>query len=257
MLQPGLLFLLLPLFCPLKATSAATFVVLRRLLLLGRLFLAPRQHLRAGGQGDELLGPHFPLELFMIAKELEAKILRLHKAEGWPVGTIAFQVGVHHKTVRRVLRQAGEITKRTYPPRPSMADPYIPFVKETLEEYPTIRASRLFEMVKQRGYPGGVDHFRTIVAKHRPKKPAEAYQRLTTLMGEQGQVDWGHFGHITIGEAKRPLNAFVMVLSWSRMLFLCFFLNQKMGSFLSGHVKAFSFFAGVPRVCLYDNLMTT
>jgi len=152
------------------------------------------------------------------------------------------------------LRQAGEAPKRTKPPRPSIVDPYLPFVKEILEEYPTIRASRLFEMVKQRGYPGGVDHFRVIVARHRPKKVVEAYQRLTTLMSEEAQVDWGHFGHITIGDAKRPLNAFVMVLSWSRMIFLCFFLNQKMGSFLTGHVRAFSFFGGIPRVCLYDNL---
>jgi len=128
----------------------------------------------------------------MIPKELEAKILRFYHAEKWKVGTIAKQLGIHHNTVERVLSQANSpFVKRTV--RPSMVDPYMPFVLETLEEYPTLTASRLFEMIKDRGYPGGQDHFRSIVAKHRPRSPAEAYLRLRTLPGEQAQVDWGSF----------------------------------------------------------------
>jgi hypothetical protein len=73
----------------------------------------------------------------------------------------------------------------------------------------------------------------------RPRKPAAAYLRLRTLPGEQAQVDWGHFGSIQIGRAKRPLMAFVMALSWSRQIFLRFYLNQRMESFLRGHVAAF------------------
>ena len=68
-------------------------------------------------------------------------------------------------------------------------------------------------MVHERGYRGGPDHFRHLVACHRPRRPAEAYLRLRTLPGEQAQVDWGHFGHLAIGRARRPLMAFVMVLS--------------------------------------------
>jgi transposase len=48
--------------------------------------------------------------------------------------------------------------------------------------------------------------------------------------------------------------AFVMVLSYSRHLFLRFYLNAAMGSFLHGHVAAFTFFNAVPRTLLYDNL---
>ena len=88
----------------------------------------------------------------------------------------------------------------------------------------------------------------------RPRPPAEAYLRLRTLPGEQAQVDWGHFGHLQIGRARRPLMAFVMVLSHSRMVFLRFFLDARMDSFLRGHVLAFIAFGGVPRVLLYDNL---
>ena len=88
----------------------------------------------------------------------------------------------------------------------------------------------------------------------RPRPAAEAYLRLRTLPGEQAQVDWGHFGHLSIGRARRPLMAFVMVLSHSRMIFLRFFLDARMDSFLRGHVEAFCAFNGCPRVALYDNL---
>jgi len=189
----------------------------------------------------------------MIPPELEAEILRLYHAEKWRVGTIARQLGIHHSTVERVLARAG------LPPgersvRASIADPYIAFIVETLEKYPKLCASRLYEMVTERGYPGGPDHFRTIVARHRPRPLAEAYLRLRTLAGEQAQVDWGHFGKHVVGQATRPLMAFVMVLSYSRHIFLRFFLGSAMANFLRGHVAAFEFFGSVARVVLYDNL---
>jgi transposase len=189
----------------------------------------------------------------MIPPELEAKILRLYHAEKWKIGTLANQLGVHHSVVRRVLSQAGIGEARTTT-RPSIADPYVPFIVKTLEDYPKLPASRLYEMVRERGYPGAPDYFRSIVARYRPKKPAEAYLRLRTLPGEQAQVDWGSFGKLTIGKASRRLSAFVMVLSYSRMLFLRFYLDQKMANFLRAHQEAFSTFGGVARILLYDNL---
>lgn len=189
----------------------------------------------------------------MISKEQEAKIRRLYQAEGWPIGTIARQLGLHHTTVRRALARSGfEDVKRSE--RPSMVEPYLPWIHETLENYPRLPASRLYEMVKQRGYPGGPDHFRHTVALYRPRPSAEAFLRLRTLPGEQAQVDWGHFGKIRIGRGSRLLMAFVMVLSWSRQIFLHFFPGHRMENFLRGHEGAFSAWGGVARVLLYDNL---
>lgn len=190
----------------------------------------------------------------MIPKDLEAEALRLWHAEKWPIGTIASQLGIHHSTVRRVLSQDGQETVRQFL-RPTLADPYLPFMRETLEKYPKLRASRLYQMVKERGYPGAPDHFRAVVARIRPRPPAEAYLRLRTLPGEQAQVDWGHFGWVTIGQARRRLYGFVMVLSWSRQIFLRFYLgHDHTANFLRGHADAFAFLGGVPRVILYDNL---
>lgn len=189
----------------------------------------------------------------MIARALETEILRLHHTEHWPVGTIATQLRVHHSTVRRVLAQAGAPVAQPTP-RPSIIEPYRAFIVETLGKYPTLRASRLYTMVRERGYPGAPDHFRAIVARLRPRPAAQAYLRLRTLPGEQAQVDWAHFGKLTVGRAVRPLMAFVMVLSYSRHLFLRFYLGAAMNYFIRGHVEAFASFNSVPRVLLYDNL---
>jgi transposase len=131
---------------------------------------------------------------------------------------------------------------------------YLPFIRQTLENFPTLTASRLFAMAHERGYRGSPDHFRHLVGCHRPRPKAEAYLRLRCLPGEQAQVDWGHFGHLEIGRARRPLMAFVMVLSHSRQIFLRFFPDARMENFLRGHVAAFAAWGGVPRVLLYDNL---
>ena len=125
-----------------------------------------------------------------IASELEAKILRYFHVEKWRTGTIARQLGIHHGTVDRVLSQAG-LPKGMSCRRPSILDPFLPFVLETLEQFPQLTASRLYAMVRERGYCGGPDHFRHLIAHHRPRPIAEAYLRLRTLPGEQGQVDWG------------------------------------------------------------------
>ena len=193
-----------------------------------------------------------------IAPDLVAQILRLYTVEKWRVGTIARQLHVHGDVVRRVLAVNAALGHPWQPPttplRPSRIDPYRPFLLATLSKYPTLTAARLHAMVTERGYVGSTSHFRALVAGLRPRPSAEAFLRLRTLPGEQAQVDWGHFGHLQIGRARRPLMAFVMVLSHSRMIFLRFFLDARMDSFLRGHVEAFIAFNGCPRVVLYDNL---
>ena len=189
----------------------------------------------------------------MIDKDTEAQIVRLHLVEKWRPGTIARHLHIHNGVVRRVLTRVG-IPASTLGRRRSIADPFAGFITETLMKYPDLCASRLYEMVRERGYRGAAGHFRSIVARLRPTKPAEAFLRLRTLPGEQAQVDWASFGEVEVPGGKRPLVAFVMVLSWSRMVFLRFGLSQRMGAFLEGHAAAFAFFGGVPRVLLYDNL---
>ena len=189
----------------------------------------------------------------MIDAALAARIRRLYYAEHWRIGTIASELGVHHDTVA----QAIGLHRLGRPPavqrvRASVLDPYKPFLVATLGQHPRLRATRLHAMVAARGYVGGVVTVRRYVRTVRPAPRAEAYLRLTTLPGEQGQVDWGHFGTIQIGAARRGLSCFVLVLAWSRALYARFTLDQTLESFLRGHVEAFAALGGCPRVLLCD-----
>lgn len=189
----------------------------------------------------------------MIPPEVDAEIRRLFYAEHWRIETIATALGVHHDTVQhaierdRFIRPGAQI-------RPSQLDPYKAFILATLEQYPRLRATRVYAMVRARGYPGSAIQVRRYVRTVRPQARAEAYLRLETLPGEQGQVDWGNFGALQIGRARRQLSCFVLVLSWSRAMYARFALDQTLESFLRGHVEAFTMLGGTPRTILYDNL---
>ena len=187
-----------------------------------------------------------------IPPELEAKILQKHKAEKWPVGTISNQLEVHHEAVERVIREDG--LPKPHFIRTSKLEPYIPFVIEQWEKYPKLPASKMYRMTCARGYSGSESHFRAYTRKFKPRRAAEAYLRRKTLKGEEGQVDWAHFGKVKIGNAIRKLYAFIIVLSWSRRIYLRFFLGMQMANFLLGHKLAFELFGGIPRRILYDNL---
>lgn len=194
----------------------------------------------------------------MISAQLQVEIRRLYEVEGLKLNTIARLLGVHHSTVSAVIeggRKPGTDRAKVRR-RPSMLDPYMPLITETLRKYPTLSAGQVYEMLKRRGYSGGPDHVRHRIAELglRPRRSAEAFLRLRTLPGEQAQVDWGHFGSREVDGGERRLIAFVMVLSYSRRIFLRFFYDARMLSFLTGHVAAFSFFGGVARSLLYDNL---
>ena len=189
----------------------------------------------------------------MISKDLEGQILRLHSNEKWPVGTIAKHLNVHHSVVSRVISSVDR-EGRIQVLRPSLIDPFLPFIREQLGKFPDLTASRLHSMCVSRGYTGGQDHFRDRIRGLRPRRIPEAFLRRATLPGEEAQVDWGHFGKLKVGRAERPLVAFVMVLSYSRRVYLSFHLTMETGVFLSAHEAAFAAFGGVPRVLLYDNL---
>ena len=111
-----------------------------------------------------------------LTPEIEAQILRYYHAERWRIGTIAAQLHVHRDSVARVLTQAG-LPAPGPVRRPSAIDPYLPFILETLMQFPRLRASRLYQMVKERGYPGAPDHFRALVAQLRPRRAAPAWLR--------------------------------------------------------------------------------
>lgn len=189
----------------------------------------------------------------MIPEELRSRIRRLFFAEHWRIGTIASELGVHRDTVALAVETSRFATAR-FRGQALALDPYRDFVRMTLEQYPRLRSTRLLEMIHARGYQGSVFPLRRYVRRVRPVPAHEAFFRLSTLPGEEAQVDWGSFGKLRVSNAERPLSCFVMILSWSRATFARFTLDQTLESFLRCHVEAFARLGGVPRTILYDNL---
>lgn len=190
-------------------------------------------------------------EIQMIDPETHVQIRRYFYAEHWKIGTIASQLGIHKDAVRHAIE--ADRFHRGQALRASIIDPYLEFVRQVLDQHPRLRATRIYQMIRDRGYTGSVVQLRRSVARLRPPV-REAFLRLHTFPAEQAQVDWAHFGHVTVGRAKRALSCFVMTLSYSRALYLEFFFDQTMENFLRGHVRAFQHWGGAPRVILYDNL---
>jgi transposase len=187
----------------------------------------------------------------MISDEQVAHIRHLFHAEHWKIGTIAAELGFHPDTVRRALETNRFRSQHRL--RACLTDPYLDFLRQTLLQYPRLRATRLFQMIRARGYSGSITQLRRVVAELRPPRQG-AFLRLRTFPGEQAQADWAHFGEVAIGRAQRRLSGFVLTLSYSRALWLEFFFDQSLENFLLGHVHAFSDWGGAPRSLETDNL---
>jgi len=189
-----------------------------------------------------------------VAAELGAEIRRLFFAEHWKVGTISKQLGVHEDVVRRV---AGLLSvRRVTPPQELVCGPYAAFIDETLAKYPTLRATRLHDMLKARGFTASVRSLRSHVARVRPKQKVEAFLRIESLVGEQSQADWMHVGRVRVGDHERDLWCFVLVLAWSRAMFAELVFDLTAASLCRSLVRASEALGGSAREWLFDNPKT-
>lgn len=188
--------------------------------------------------------------------DIETDIRRLFFAEHWKVGTIAAQLHVHPDVVRRVAGLTS--TKRVLPSTaaPLLLDAFVPVLQETLQRYPTLRATRLFDMLRERGYAGSLRTLRRRVRSLRPTKRVEAFTHIETVPGEQAQVDWAHVGSLDVPGGQRPLWAFVMVLGYSRALWAELVFEQTVPSLRRSLLRASRAFGGCARQWLFDNPKT-
>ena len=190
--------------------------------------------------------------------ETWATIRRLHEIEKLSKSAVAKRLGIHRWTVRRALASPegppADLPRR--PQVPGKLEPYRDYLVQRLKEYPELTGAKLLYELRRMGYSGGYsilkDHLRGI----RTKSP-RAFLRIETLPGEFAQVDWANVGGMVIGNAKRKVSCFVMVLSYSRRMYIEFTLSQCLEDFLAAHINAFRFFGGgVPKKINYDNLKT-
>ena len=186
--------------------------------------------------------------------EVEAEVVRLHYAEHWRVGTIATQLALHPDVVKRVLGLG--VAKTPSQLKARMIDPYREFIDDTLRRYPKLLATRLYDMVRERGFTGGVRTLREHVALVRPRRRREFYLTTETLPGEQAQVDWAFVGKLPFPGGERQLWLFVVVLAHSRALWAECVLDLSVHSLCRSLVRASVALGGAPRQWLFDNPKT-
>lgn len=191
----------------------------------------------------------------MISVTEWAEIRRLSKVEKLSKRAIARHFGIHRNTVTRALASA---TPQQYQrqPRLSMLAPYQAKIHALLAENAELSAVRILELIREEGYPGQISILRAYVRQVRSQyKPQPVYIRMEYRPGEYGQVDWGEMPDPVLWQGHRcKVAAFVMVLCYSRLLYVEFSLGTTLWDFLRCHQNALSFFGGVPACCVYDNL---
>ncbi len=191
----------------------------------------------------------------MISVENWAEIRRLRKVQKMSKRGVAKRLGIHRDTVTRAL-ESDEPPKYRRASCGSILDPYKPKIHALLAENPNLSGVRIFEIVGGEGYPGKLSIVRDFVREVRPQyKPKPVYIRMEYHPGEYGQVDWGEMPDPVLWQGQWcRVNAFVMVLCYSRLLYVEFSLATQLADFLRCHQNGLYFFGGAPQSCVYDNL---
>lgn len=187
----------------------------------------------------------------MLSYENYCKIKLLHDERKLNVTQIAQELMLDRRTVSRWLN-AKNYHPRKNQERSSKLDKHKREIVRLLENH-DYSGTQVLRILRAQGYDGGATILNEYIRKIRPKSRA-AYLTLTFAPGECAQVDWGEFGSISVGNTKRRLSFFIMVLCHSRLMYLQFTLGQSMAHFLDCHHRAFNYFGGVPQRLMVDNL---
>jgi len=183
-------------------------------------------------------------------------LLREYLEQGWSEGALAAKLGIGRRTVHRWI-ESGQLERdideeavryKSRPPVERKIDPYGPIIQERLQAYPLLSAVRLHGEIKAAGYKGSYTQVKEYVRQVRPVA-VDPVVRFETPPGHQGQVDFAHF---RLPWGRRW--ALLVVLGYSRFLWLRFFQRQDMGTLFAGLEQAFAFFEGVPQELLFDQM---
>ena len=185
----------------------------------------------------------------MITPEEWMDIIELFR-QGISVREIARRTGHSRNTVAKLVGQKAPPVFRK-PGRRSKLDPYKEYLKQRYQDY-RLSCVRLFEEIRAQGYDGSPDVVERYIKQIKDEQvvAAKATLRFETPPGQQAQADWAHVGE----DAAGKIYAFVMVLSFSRMLFVTFTRSMDVPTLMRCHQEAFDYFGGVVQTILYDNM---
>ena len=187
----------------------------------------------------------------MIDYETYCKIKDCHERQRLTIAQTARALGLHAQTVAKWVHRA-QYRARQALPRSSRLDPFKARIVRLLESHP-YSAQQIYQRLREEGFDGGFTIVKDYVRQVRPPR-REAFLKLSFAAGECAQLDWGEYGSIGVGSTRRRLSFFVMVLCYSRLMYVEFTVVQTMEHFLAAHEHAFAAFQGCPTRLMIDNL---
>lgn len=183
---------------------------------------------------------------------MQTTIKSLYK-KGYSQTYIAKVLHVSRKTVRKVLKseERGEENLQKKP-HPSNLDQYREFIEIQLSK--GLSRQRIYQdLINEYQYSGSYSAVRDY-AKKISVSEKKVYMVISTLPGEEAQVDFGYIGTINTNGKPKKAWVFVMALSYSRYMYACIVFEQSVKTFIQCHINAFKYFGGVPETVKIDNL---
>jgi transposase len=186
----------------------------------------------------------------MIDYQTYCQIRHLFTEKKLGLRQIARELNLGVNTVRKWAGRES-FQRAALPRRSSKLDPFKGQIIGLLEQH-AYSAQQIFQRLKEQGYPGRYSILKAFVRQVRPK-PRPAFLTLHFPPGQCAQVDWGCAGSVPVGSTRRRLSFFLMVLAFSRKLYLEFTLAETLEHFLYCHQRAFEYFGGVVGQVWVDN----
>jgi transposase len=191
----------------------------------------------------------------MLAPSIQAEILRLSFSQGLSCRQIAKQLSLDRKSVRIVIRRRSvALAPAPAKKRASILEPYYPKIQKLLADASTRSCVNILQQLRDAGYTGGISILKDYVRTLRPEPEKKAFWMLEFAKGEAAQVDWGEFGDV-FGDGTK-VHVFVMVLCWSRLMYLEFTLRETLATLVRCYERALRFFGGRCREHWHDNMPT-
>jgi len=204
------------------------------------------------------------IEIIHSREELNQLIINM-KSDGWSIRGLGRRFKMSRNTIRSILRTHANqrnqghdvlLPQKNKTLRKSKLDPFVPKIKELLEEFPQITGQRVLEELHLAGYTGGKTILRERLKILRPKPKKKPTVRFETDPGYQGQMDWSPYTISFTDEGKKKVQCFSYILGFSRRHYIDFTYRRDFYTMIRRHQDAFNHFGGVPKTCLYDSEKT-
>jgi transposase len=200
---------------------------------------------------QKLVAGESPMIDFTLGTAVHARFRR-----GQGKRTMARELGLERKTVKRLLAQARPAPDHRLVPRPSVVTPYLAYIQRRAAEVDS-NAYRMVQELQAPDDPGGDEMVKLAGRPLRAERDrlAEATMRVETAPGRHAHVDWGTtWAHIGAARVRVPL--WVRVLGYSRRLDVECTREQRAGTRLAWHQHACDWCGGLTEEILSDHAKT-